>query len=84
LVSSVILAPVRDIGCVSERQSRHVLQGKTKKVRDFHVRRLRIRMFSQSLVCVHRTDLGSCILNFFFFTDSRGSTLYIFLYVSFV
>jgi hypothetical protein len=56
---------------------------KQKKVRDFHVRRLRIRMFSQSLVCVHRTDLGSWLHFEFFFLHrfSRFHLIYLFVCV---
>ena len=48
------------------------------------VLRLRFRVVSQGMVCVHSVDGGSCLLiRVCFFTDSRGSTLYIFSYVSF-
>ena len=51
---------------------------------EVHVRRLRIRIVSQRVVCVHSVGLGSCLLvRVFFVTDSRGSTSHIFLYVSF-
>jgi hypothetical protein len=40
-----------------------------------------VRVWFVSIVLTLVVD---CILSFFFFTDSRGSTLYIFLYVSFV
>jgi hypothetical protein len=52
---------------------------------EVHVRRLRIGIVSQRVVRVHSLGLGSCLLvRVCFFTDSRGSTFYIFLYVSFV
>jgi hypothetical protein len=41
---------------------------------EVHVRRLRIRIDSQRVVCVHSVGLGSSFLfRVFFFTDSRGS-----------
>ena len=49
---------------------------------EVHVRRLRIRIVRQCVFCVHKTVLGRCLLvRVFFFTDSRGSTLYIFVYI---
>ena len=51
---------------------------------EVHFRRLRIRIDSQSVVCVHSVGFGSSLLVFVvFLTDSRGPTLFIFLYVSF-
>ncbi len=48
---------------------------------EVHVRRLRIRIVSQSVVCVHSVDLGSCCLvRVCFFTDS---SLVVPLYISF-
>jgi hypothetical protein len=49
----------------------------------FTGRRLRIRIVSHRVVCVHSFGLGSCLLvRVYFFTDSSGYTLEIFLYVS--
>ena len=50
---------------------------------EVHVRRLRIRIVRQCVFCVHSVVRGSFFLvRVCFFTDSRGSTLYIFLYTS--
>ena len=50
---------------------------------EVHVRRVRIRIVSHRVVCVHSVGLGSCLFaRVFCFTDSHGSTLYIFLYLS--
>ena len=49
------------------------------------VRRLRIRFVRQDWVCVHSDVFGSSLLiRVCFFNDSGGSTLHIFMYVSFV
>jgi hypothetical protein len=46
---------------------------------EVHVRCLRIRLDSQSVVCVHSGGLGSSLLVLVvLLTDSRGSTLFIF------
>jgi hypothetical protein len=51
---------------------------------EVHVRSLRIRIVSHRVVCTHSVGLATSLLFWvFFFTDSRGSTVYIFLYVSF-
>ena len=53
-------------------------------ISEVHVRRLRIRVVSQCVVCDHSEVRGICLfVRVFFFTDSHGSTSYIFLYVSF-
>ena len=49
---------------------------------EFHVRCLRIRFDTQGVVCVHSVGLGSSwTLKVIFFNDSRGPTLFVFLYV---
>ena len=51
---------------------------------EVHVRSLRIRIVSHRVVCALSVGLVTSLLFWvFFFTDSRGSTVYIFLYVSF-
>ena len=51
---------------------------------EFHVLCLRIRLDSQSVVCVHSVGLGSSwTFLVIFLNDSRGFTLFISLYISF-
>ena len=50
-----------------------------------HVQRICIRFVRQDLTCVRSGDFGICLLIWVcFFNDSRRSTFYTFLYVSFV
>ena len=51
---------------------------------EFQLCCLRIRFVSQGVVCGHSVDLGgSWTFTMFFFNDSRGSTLFVSLYISF-
>ena len=70
---------VQHFGCTDFRTK----QGHIVYSFEVFVRRLRIRIVSQGVPYV-LVGLGSCLLfRMCFFTDSRGYTLYIFLYVSF-
>ena len=68
----------RTVLFLPSRTQKHFHQGFWRS--EVHVRRLRIKMVSPRVIRVHSAGLCSCLLvRVFFFTDSRGSTLYLFV-----